>query len=154
MSVIVTALSAIILLQFSFIVFLMTGRDEGHGKLSRDNRADAVGPRAGDDAESVADGFLGHHASIAKALLSRANASNFHSAINSLPHILASNKSSEIFEGVAVTTFLGGPKVRNEKGRITLSSRMWSILCCSQPPSLHIRLIVDQLTDSLIHLFR
>ena len=108
MSVLVTTLTVIILCQFSVIVFLMTGRGDGHGKLSRTKQSDVV------RASPISHEFQGHHASIVDALLSRANASIFDSAINSTLHIEAANVSLEIYEGVAVTTFLGGPKVRND----------------------------------------
>ena len=112
MSVLVTTLTVIILCQFSVIVFLMTGRSDGHGKLSRTKQSDIV------RASPISHEFQGHHASTVDALLSRANASNFDSAITSTPNIEAANTSLEIYEGVAVTTFLGGPKVRNEDSRM------------------------------------
>ena len=107
MSVLVATLTVIILCQFCVILVLMNGRDEGHGKLSRDRQIDVA------RAPPIAHEFQGYHASTADALPSFANASIIVPAIKLMPSKDASNSSLEIFEGVAVTTFLGGPKVRN-----------------------------------------
>jgi hypothetical protein len=133
----VTALTIIIICQFIVIVFLMTGRDEGTGKLSRSRYTAAS--RASRELQ-------GYNASQKNLLLSRANAFqenlflprangsqedflpsradayNMYNSIESMPSIEASNTSLELFEGVAVTTFLGGPKVRFRNENILMTS--------------------------------
>lgn len=131
MTVLVTALTIIIICQFTVIVFLMTARDEGSGKLSRSRYT------AASRATSIGQDLQGYNTSQKNFLLSRANAFqenlllsranvsqenlhlsradayNLYNSIESMPSLEASNTSLELFEGVAVTTFLGGPKVRN-----------------------------------------
>jgi hypothetical protein len=130
MTVLVTALTIIIICQFIVIIFLVTGRDEGTGKLSRSRYT------AASRARSIGQNLQGYNASQKNLLLSRANAFqenlflpsangsrenlrlsranayNMYNSIESMPSLEASNTSLELFEGVAVTTFLGGPKVR------------------------------------------
>jgi hypothetical protein len=113
MTVLVTALTIIIICQFIVIVFLMTGRDEGTGKLSRSRYTAAS--RASLELQ-------GYNASQKNLLPSRADAYNMYNSIESMPSIEASNTSLELFEGVAVTTFLGGPKVRFRNENILMTS--------------------------------
>jgi hypothetical protein len=128
MTVLVTALTIIIICQFIVIVFLMTARHEGTGKLSRSRYTAPVRAR------SIGQDLQGYNASQKNLLLSRANGIqespllpradvyNMYNSIESMPSIEASNTSLELFEGVAVTTFLGGPEVRIRNGNILMTS--------------------------------
>ena len=136
MTVLVTALTIIIICQFIVIVFLMTGRDEGTGKLSRSRytaaaRARSIGQELQGYNESQKNLLSRANAFQENHLLSRANAYIMNNSIDSTLNIEASNASLELFEGVAVTTFLGGPKVRirNKNMLITSSYRILNTLC-------------------------
>ena len=118
----------------------MTARDEGTGKLSRSRYT------AASRARSTDQDLQGYNASQKNFLLSRANAFqeslllsrangsqenllpsradayDTYNSIESMPSLEASNTSLELFEGVAVATFLGGPKVRIRNGNILLMS--------------------------------
>ena len=118
----------------------MTARDECTGKLPRSRYA------AASRARSIGQDLQGYNASQKNFLLSRANAFqenlflprangshvdlflpradayNMYNSIESMPSLEASNTSLELFEGVAVTTFLGEPKVRIRNGNILMIS--------------------------------
>ena len=140
MTVLVTALTIIIICQFIVIVFLMTGRDEGTGKLSRSRytaaaRARSIGQELQGYNESQKNLLSRANAFQENHLLSRANAFQ-ENLLLSRANIEASNASLELFEGVAVTTFLGGPKVRiqNKNMLMTSSYRILNTLCCCSQP--------------------
>ena len=90
MTALVSLLSFVIICQFVVIVILMGGRDEGKGEISSRSQK--------------------YHLNEAAVTLSLQNSMADRSFMET-NHTSVSKSSPEIFEGVAVTTFLGAPKV-------------------------------------------
>jgi hypothetical protein len=90
MTALISLLSVVIICQFVVIVILIGGRDEGKGDVSNLSQKYHLNEAA------VA---LSLHGSMSDRTFMKTN----HSSI--------SKSSPEVFEGVAVTTFLGAPKV-------------------------------------------